>query len=628
MKRKNNFFLTLCKWIFVLSIWITLLLGTTTIWAFINLPETESIKITRQPSITFLDREGRILASYGDIYGQSIKYEQLPAHLIDAVIVTEDRRFFNHFGIDYKGILRALIENIRAKKVVQGGSTITQQLAKNLFLTPERSLTRKIHEAILSIWLEFRFTKEQILSIYLNRVYLGSGTYGVQAASEKYFNKKVEELNLYESALIASLLKAPSKYNPISNAKLSDERTKKVLINMYKNKFIDLDDLENTRERNSYKSEFLEPPKSTRYFIDWLLPRVRSYMGEIEEDLIVRTTLDLELQRLAEESLQNVSKKYKSANQSAIVVLDFNGGILSMIGGKDYGDSQFNRVSQAQRQPGSAFKLFVYLSALENGFDPDDKVFDTEISIGDWSPKNYKKEYLGEITVSEAFEKSINTVAVKVSEKIGREKVIDKAKSLGISSELVNSPSVALGTSEVNLLELTGAYNIIANGGNGVWTHGVRYIQNKEGDLLYSRKGQGHGKIISNQTTKDITLMLKRTVDKGTGKNAKIERPVAGKTGTSQSLRDAWFVGFSSHMVAGVWFGNDDDSPMNNITGGTAPATLWREFMQRAHQDLPIKKLSNLEYKSNKINEPYKIKKKAKEENVFKKIIENLIQKD
>ena len=626
--KKKSFFLLVTKWLFVLSIWLTLLLGTTAIWAFINLPETESIKITRQPSITFLDREGRILASYGDIYGQSIKYEQLPKYLIDAVIVTEDRRFFNHFGIDYKGITRALVENIRAKKVVQGGSTITQQLAKNLFLTPERSFTRKIHEAILSIWLEFRFTKEQILSIYLNRVYLGAGTYGVQAASEKYFNKKVEELNLYECALIASLLKAPSRYNPISNAKLSDERTRKVLINMYKNQIIDLNDLENTRKKKSYKPEFLEPPKSTRYFIDWLLPRVRSYMGEIEEDLIVRTTLDLELQRQAEQSLQIISKKYKSANQSAIVALDFNGGILSMIGGKDYGDSQFNRVSQAQRQPGSAFKLFVYLSALENGFKPDDKVFDSEISIGEWSPQNYKKEFLGEVTISEAFEKSINTVAVKVSEKVGREKVISKAKSLGISSKLINSPSVALGTSEVNLLELTGAYNIVANGGNGVWTHGVRYIQDKNGNLLYSRKGMGHGKIISNDITKNITLMLKRTVEKGTGKNAKIERPVAGKTGTSQSLRDAWFIGFSSHMVAGVWFGNDDDSPMSDITGGTAPANLWKEFMTRAHIDLPVKTLSNLEYKP-KANKQKTVEiKKKKEENVFQKIIDNLIQKN
>ena len=426
MLRKRDLFISLIRLTLIFSIWLTLFIGATAIWAFLNLPETESIKITRQPSITFLDRQGRILASYGDIYGQSIVYEQLPNDLINAVIVTEDKRFFDHNGVDLRGITRALITNIKAKRVVQGGSTITQQLAKNLFLTPERSITRKIHEAILSLWLEFRFTKKQILSIYLNRVYLGSGTYGVQAAAEKYFNKKVENLNLYESALIASLLKAPSKYNPISNAKLSEERTRKVLVNMYKNKLIDINAFENTKKKSEHRQPIFDSPKSTRYFIDWVLPRVRSYMGEIEQDLIVRTTLDIEVQRKAEESLLKISNQYKSANQSAIVVLDFSGGVLAMIGGKDYGDSQFNRVTQAQRQPGSAFKLFVYLAALENGFSPDDITKDSKVSIGDWSPENYKKEFLGEISISDAFAKSINTVAVKISESVGREKVIKK----------------------------------------------------------------------------------------------------------------------------------------------------------------------------------------------------------
>ena len=628
MKKKGEFYFSLVRWLLIFLIWITLFFGATAIWAFLNLPETESIQISRQPSITFLDREGRILASYGDIYGQSIKYEQLPENLIDAVIVTEDRRFFSHFGLDFKGILRALLINIKANRVIQGGSTITQQLAKNLFLTPERSITRKIHEAILSIWLEFRFTKKQILSIYLNRVYLGSGTYGVQAASEKYFNKKVESLNLYESALIASLLKAPSRYNPISNSKLSKERTSKVLVNMYKNDLISLKDLENSKKTEFFSAQIIEPPKSTRYFVDWLLPRVRSYMGKIDQDLIVRTTLDIELQRKAEESIAKISEEYKSANQSAIVVLDFSGGVLAMIGGRDYGDSQFNRVTQAQRQPGSAFKLFVYLAALENGIRPGDIVEDSKVSIGDWSPKNYKKEFLGEMSVSEAFEKSINTVAVKISENIGRENVINKAKSFGITSQILDSPSLALGTSEVNLLELTGAYNIIANGGNGVWNYGVRLIEDIDGKLLYSRKGFGHGKILDNDTIKNITLMLKKTVEQGTGKAAKFDREVAGKTGTSQLLRDAWFVGFSSDIVAGVWFGNDNDSPMDGITGGTAPAKLWRDFMIKAHEGTPTKKLANL----NLITEFKKVKKNRektlKGNNIFERIIENFISED
>ncbi len=611
------------RWFLVLSIWFTLIVGGTVIWALLNLPETESIQITRQPSITFLDREGRILASFGDIYGQSISFEQLPENLVNAVIVTEDRRFFEHIGIDLKGIARALVVNFKAGKIVQGGSTITQQLAKNLFLTPERSLTRKVHEAILSLWLEFRFSKEQIFSIYLNRVYLGSGTYGVQAASEKYFNKKVEDLNLYECALIASLLKAPSKYNPISNSKLSEERTKKVLDNMALNGTIKSKEYESFTKVSNFKN-ISEPPKSSRYFVDWLLPRVRSYLGEINEDLIVRTTLDIELQRKAEESLSKISKQFPSANQSAIVVLDLKGGVLAMVGGRDYGDSQFNRVTQAQRQPGSAFKLFVYLAALEKGMSPDEIIEDSEISIDNWSPKNYKKEFLGEISITEAFSKSINTVAVKISEKTGRENVIQKAKSLGIKSKILNSPSLALGTSEVNLLELTNAYNVIANGGKGVWSYGVRLIENLDGELLYLRRGFGPGKILEPKITQDMTYLLTETIANGTGRKAKIDRPIAGKTGTSQSLRDAWFVGFSSYMVAGVWFGNDNDSPMKKITGGNAPAILWREFMLKAHKNKPVKKLVANTLVIKKKSRTFQDLKKKKEDNLFEKLIENM----
>ena len=624
MKKKSASVPFFLRWFFILSIWFTLVLGGTVIWAFLNLPETESIQITRQPSITFLDRQGRILASFGDIYGQSIRYDQLPKHLVDAVIVTEDRKFFDHMGIDIRGIVRALIVNFKAGRVVQGGSTITQQLAKNLFLSPERSITRKIHEAILSLWLEFRFSKKQILSIYLNRVYLGSGTYGVQAAAEKYFNKKVEQLNIYESALIASLLKAPSKYNPISNEKLSEIRTKKVLNNMAKFKKIDSSDLKKYLNIKATYEGISEPPKSTRYFVDWLLPRVRSYLGEIKEDLIVRTTLDIELQRIAENSLTSISKQYSNADQSAIVTLDLNGGVLAMVGGKDYGDSQFNRVTQAQRQPGSAFKLFVYLSALEQGLSPFEMVEDSKVSIESWSPKNYKNEFLGKISIVEAFSKSINTVAVKVSEETGRKRIINKAKKLGIKSKLIDSPSLALGTSEVNLLELTNAYNVIANGGNGVWSHGIRLIENVDGELLYLRKGFGPGKVIDAETVKKMTFLLKETVKNGTGKNANFNRPIAGKTGTSQLLRDAWFIGFSSEMVSGVWFGNDNDSSMGKITGGTAPAILWKDFMIKAHKDRPSKNLLVDENYKKKLKLKIQNSKNRKNNRLFDKIIENM----
>ena len=549
----------------IIFIWLVLLSSMAVTWSLLNLPETESIQISRQPSITFLDKDGRIIASYGDIYGRSIKYNNLPKNLINAVIVTEDKRFFNHFGIDIKGILRAAYINIKEGRIVQGGSTITQQLAKNLFLSPERSFTRKLHELILSLWLELRFTKKQILSIYLNRVYLGSGTYGVQAASEKYFNKKVEDLNLYESSVIASLLKAPSRYNPIANKKLSQERASLVLENMVKNKMITSTKVKEAKYNNQKHSKFTTPPKSTRYFVDWLLPRVKAYVGEINEDLIVRTTLDIKLQKIAEDSLNEVTHKYPSADQSALVGLDLDGGVIAMIGGRDYGDSQFNRVTQAKRQPGSAFKLFVYLAGLENGFSPEDLMIDKKININGWSPKNYKDKYLGEVSLKDAFSKSINTVAVKISEDIGREKVIKMAKSMGINSPILNSPSLALGTSEVNLLELTAAYDVLANNGNGIFVHGIRSIENTDGKNLFTRKIQGPGRILKPKTVGTMTRMMEETIKSGTGKRAKINRPAAGKTGTSQSLRDAWFVGFTSSIVVGVWFGNDDDSPMEKL---------------------------------------------------------------
>ena len=619
----------LIKWLFLLFIWLVLFLSIAVTWSLLNLPETESIQISRQPSITFLDKEGRIIASYGDIYGQSIQYKNLPKNLINAVIVTEDKRFFFHPGIDIKGIVRAALVNLKSGRIVQGGSTITQQLAKNLFLTPERSFTRKLHELILSFWLEIRFTKQQLLSIYLNRVYLGSGTYGVQAASEKYFNKKVEELNLYECALIASLLKAPSRYNPIANEELSRERTYKVLENMKKSNLITDQSIIEAKLNNQTYNKYTSAPKSTRYFIDWLLPRVKSYLGEIKEDLIVRTTLDVKLQEIAENSVNSITSKYSSADQSALVALDLDGGVMAMIGGRDYGDTQFNRVTQAQRQPGSAFKIFVYLAGLKEGFEPEDEMVDSEIDINGWSPKNYKKEYLGEISLFDAFAKSINTVAVQLSENIGRQKVINMARSMGIISPIINSPSLALGTSEVNLLELTAAYDVLANSGKGIFVHGIRSIENTSGKTLFMREGKGPGEILESELVNTMIRMLENTIQTGTGKNAKIDRPAAGKTGTSQSLRDAWFIGFSSDLVDGVWFGNDDDSPMKDITGGTAPAVLWSDFMKKAHHGKPPVALRDSiivnrdkENKS-KIDRLIKKSKEIDQRNVFEKILDN-----
>ena len=349
---------------------------------------------------------------------------------------------------------------------------------------------------------------------------------------------------------------------------------------MKKSNLISAKNVTEAKLNNKNYNKFTSAPKSTRYFIDWLLPRVKSYLGEINEDLIVRTTLDVKLQEIAESSVNSITTKFPSADQSALVALDLDGGVMAMIGGRDYGDTQFNRVTQAQRQPGSAFKIFVYLAGLKEGYDPNDAIIDSEIDINGWSPKNYKKEYLGEISLFDAFAKSINTVAVKLSESIGRENVIKMAKSM-VSSPILNSPSLALGTSEVNLLELTAAYDVLANSGNGIFVHGIRSIENTSGKTLFIRKGKGPGKILDSDLVNTMIQMMENTIETGTGKNAKINRPAAGKTGTSQSLRDAWFIGFSSELAVGVWFGNDDDSPMNNITGGTAPAILWSDFMKK-----------------------------------------------
>ena len=460
---------------------------------------------------------------------------------------------------------------------------------------------------------------------------MGSGTYGVQAASEKYFNKKVEELNLYECALIASLLKAPSRYNPIANEELSRERTYKVLENMKKSNLITDQSIIEAKLNNKTYNKYTSAPKSTRYFIDWLLPRVKSYLGEIKEDLIVRTTLDVKLQEIAENSVNSITSKYSSADQSALVALDLDGGVMAMIGGRDYGDTQFNRVTQAQRQPGSAFKIFVYLAGLKEGFEPEDEMVDSEININGWSPKNYKKEYLGEISLFDAFAKSINTVAVQLSENIGRQNVIKMAKSMGIRSPIINSPSLALGTSEVNLLELTAAYDVLANSGKGIFVHGIRSIENTSGKTLFMREGKGPGEILESELVNTMIRMLENTIQTGTGKNAKIDRPAAGKTGTSQSLRDAWFIGFSSDLVVGVWFGNDDDSPMKDITGGTAPAILWSDFMKKAHYGKPPKALSDSiivnRDKENKsrIDRLIKKSKEIDQRNVFEKILDNFL---
>ena len=574
----------LVRWSALACIWGALALALLIGYYAYDLPRVSEIgSVERQPSMVLMAVDGTLLASYGDIYGATVEVRDLPPVLPQAVISIEDRRFYDHFGVDMRGLARAMVANLQAGRIVQGGSTITQQLAKNLFLTPERTIKRKVQELLLAFWLERKFTKDQILSLYLNRVYLGAGTFGVDAAARRYFGKGAEAVNLYEAAILAGLLKAPTRFSPARNADLSHERAALVLGAMVEEGYV-----AQTGAQQALKERTRGRPASgaqARYFADWIVAEVQSFIGEIDQDITVVTTLNPYIQKVAEEELVRMLEEEgerRGVGQAALVVMDPDGALRAMVGGRSFDASQFNRATQALRQPGSAFKPFVYLAALEAGFTPDMRITDAPLSIGGWSPKNYADKYFGEVTLREAFARSLNSVAVQLSERVGREKVVQTAKRLGVAAPLSAHPSIALGTSEVTLLELTGAYAAFANRGQGAWPHGIEEIRAADGRLLYRRQGGGPGQLIGSQELSQMHNLMTASVEWGSGKGAKIGRPAAGKTGTSQDSRDAWFVGYTAELVAGVWMGNDDASPTKDVTGGSLPAVLWGRVMHRA----------------------------------------------
>ncbi len=575
-------------------IWLVALGAAVIAYFAYDMPEVGRLtEAERRPSITLVDARGQVLLSFGDIYGEQIQVRDLPDYLPKALLATEDRRFFEHGGLDPWGMGRALVVNLRAGRVVQGGSTITQQLAKNLFLNPERTIRRKVQETLLALWLEQRYTKEQILTIYLNRVYFGAGTYGVDAAARRYFGKSPRQLTLYESAMLAGLLKAPSRYNPSRDGDLSARRTDQVLANMVDAGFItgrQAEIAKSTRPQLAYALS----GQGGRYFGDWVLDQVSSFVGYPDRDLIVVTTMDAHLQRVAEAKLSAVLAAQgpnAGVSQGALLSMSPDGAVRAMVGGRDYSLSQFNRATQALRQPGSAFKTFVYLAALERGMDPTERMVDTPISVEGWSPRNFDNKYRGEVSLREAFAQSLNSVAVQVSERAGRRNVVNVARRLGITADLKPMPSIALGTSEVTLIELTQAYAAFANMGNGVWAYGIEEIRDREGRVLYKRQGSGPGRVIEPRQLAQMDDMMMAVVSEGTGRAAQIGRPAAGKTGTSQDFRDAWFVGFTAELVTGVWFGNDDGAPMRAVSGGRLPAALWHEYMATALEGQPVKPL-------------------------------------
>ena len=570
----------------------TLFVTLGVVWAVLfltlapEMPNTAELwRVRNSPGVTVLAADGGVLARHGAFNGALVGVAQMPAHLPRAVIATEDRRFYRHFGMDLIGFLRAMAANLRAGRVIQGGSTITQQLAKNLFLTPERTMLRKARELLLALWLEARLSKDDILTLYLNRVYLGAGAYGVEAAARRYFGKSARRVTLAEAAMLAGLLKAPSRYAPTNDLARARARAAQVLQNMVAAGYLNERQAAAARRAPARLSR-QSGTGGAQYFVDWIEERLPRLVGGRDDDLIVLTTLDANLQRAAEAALRRVLARHgkdRNVGQGAVVALDPNGAVRVMVGGHSYAASQFNRAVQARRQPGSAFKPFVYLAALEAGLGPDSVLLDAPITLEGWEPRNFSKKYRGEVTLGQALASSINTVTVRLYAKLGREKVVGVARRLGITSPIGPHPSLSLGASEVSLIELTSAYAPFANGGYGVIPHGIVEVRTRAGEILYRRDQSGVGRVVKRGDVTRMNAMLRGVVVSGTGRSAGLDGlDVAGKTGTSQNYRDAWFIGYTADYVAGVWLGNDDDTPTKQVTGGQLPASLWRDFMQTA----------------------------------------------
>ena len=584
------------KWGFLAGFWGAILLSGFLAWHAYQLPDIHDLdRYTRPGSVSMSAAEGAMFASYGPLHGEPVTVAEMSPHLPAAVIAIEDRRFPDHFGVDPIGLARAMWVNLQAGRIVQGGSTLTQQLAKNVFLTHDRNVSRKVRELLLALWLESAFTKDEILSIYLNRVYFGAGAYGVDAAARKYFSKTARDLTLGEAALLAGMLKGPSRYSPAADAERARARTAVVLGAMADIGYIDRE----TARRIAADPYRLRGPVGRgaghRYFSDWIYDQVPSFVGTRADDLAVATTLDLHLQTLAEQAVTEGLERGRAvgAGQAALVALDpRNGAVRAMVGGASFRDSQFNRAVQALRQPGSVFKPVVFLAALEQGWKPGDLINDTPVTISGWSPRNFDNRYDGVVTLTEALAESRNAATIRLQEHVGRGRVRDVARRLGFTEELTTGPSLGLGVDEMSPLDLAGIYATFANGGRPVTPHGIEEIRAGGGGTLYRRSTSGLAGQISRRAADALTAMLAETVAHGTGSKAALDRPVAGKTGTSQNHRDAWFAGYTADLVTVVWVGNDDGTPMKKVSGGGLPAEIFRTFMTAAHRDLPRRPLT------------------------------------
>jgi penicillin-binding protein 1A len=546
-----------------------------------KLPDTaELFRESRQAKVSVVAADGRVIAVRGSSGRSFVQLADVSPWLVKAVIATEDRRFYHHFGLDPVGLGRAFLDNLRAREVVAGGSTITQQLAKNLYLTPERSLKRKLQELALAVWLETHLGKDEILTLYLNRVYLGAGAYGAEAAARRYFAKPARNLSLPEAAMLAGLLKAPSALAPTNDLDRARERAGLVLARMREEGFV----TEAEAAAALAKPARLAPESGAiaAHFVDWVLDGLTDHLGKPEHDLFVHTTLDPKLQAAAEAAVARTldgSAERSRVGEAAVVLLDTTGAVRAMVGGRSHRASPFNRAVNAHRQPGSAFKPFVYVAALEAGWKPGNTIDDRPLRVGTWQPANFDGKFRGKVTLEEAFAQSVNTAAVRLAQTVGPERVAATARQLGVASPLQPVPSIALGTSEVTLAELTGAYLPFATGGVRRPLFAVTKVEDEDGEAYY-RHAPTEIRVITPAAAAAMQELLASAVTAGTGRAARLEgRAAGGKTGTTQNGRDAWFVGYSGGYVAGVWLGNDDNRPMNGVRGSNLPARIWREVM-------------------------------------------------
>jgi penicillin-binding protein 1A len=578
----------LIYWGAVLALWAVIAAIGMLVWIGIHLPPIQSLEIPkRPPSVLILGSNGATLATRGDMGGAEVPFRELPDYVPKAFVAIEDRRFYSHHGIDPWGILRAGVADVLHRGASQGGSTLTQQLAKNLFLTQERTVSRKLQEVALALWLEHKFSKAQILELYLNRVYFGSGAYGIEGAAQRYFGKSARQLTLAEAAMVAGLVQSPSRLAPNRNPEGAERRAALVIAAMADQQMITAGA---ARIALANPARAVKPSGggSVNYVADWVMDAVDDLIGHLDQDIVVDTSVDPALQTVAEQSLDDALAQKGDKlgiSEGAMVVMTPDGVVRALVGGRNYADSQFNRAIDAKRQPGSAFKPFVYLTALEHGLTPDTVREDAPISVKGWKPENYEREYLGPVTLTQALANSLNTVSVRLTLEVGPAAVARTAYRLGIESKLEPNASIALGTSEVSVFELVSAYATFANGGLAISPHVVERIRTSDGKILYTRSAQTLGRIVDARYVGMMNTMMRETLVSGTARHADLPGwQAAGKTGTTEDFRDAWFVGFTSHLVAGVWLGNDDNSPTRKAVGGGLPVEIWSRFMKAAHQ--------------------------------------------